>query len=267
MRKAAEEVEREKSEAVSFLSLCKWKAPLPFSTEGFFASEAVGPIQSQRGEWGAEGCTDWIGEGSHRPFFTNEAAHSVLTVACLLKLKSKWGGRCHHVFMHPLFREMRRDHFYSAFWHMHTWRLALRRAQPILFSGEVMRFDAIIPKDEWAQAATLSLWVCVCFCVCVPVKVGSIVSALSWRFFSLLTCCWDFEATEPVDCIRKTELLPFLLLLHTLDWTFNDFFITWITLRCLMWDCQINLNQLWRTKHTSDGHHHSLAKVMRHKLR
>lgn len=64
--------------------------------------------------------------------------------------------------------EMRRDNFYSAFRHMHTQRHALKRARPILFSGEVMRFDAIIPRTSEHRLAAFSLWVCVC--VCVPVK-------------------------------------------------------------------------------------------------
>lgn len=223
---AAEEVEREKSEAVSFLSLCKWKAPPHFFF--FFSHWGVPCLRScgantesawrvrgwglhRLNRWGAtsaflhdRGSAFCANSGMSLKAEEQVRGARVITSSCLLCFR-RWGGT---IFIQPSGTCTRGG--------THSDELSR------YFSlGKSCVFDAIIPKDEWAQAATLSLWVCVCFCV--PVKVGSIVSALSWRFFSLLTCCWDFEATDPVDCIQRTELLAFLLLLHTLDWTFNDF--------------------------------------------
>lgn len=107
--------------------------------------------------------------------------------------------------------------FYSGFFgtcthkHMHSNKLS--RHFSLRKSCVLMQLHPTRVSTGWYLLQFMG--VCLFLCLCVR-RVGSIVSAHCWRFFSLLTCCWHLGASychrnlRPPSCIWKLEVLAFL---------------------------------------------------------
>lgn len=87
---------------------------------------------------------------------------------------------------------------FRLFWHMHSNKLT-RHFSPGK-SCVLMQFHPGLVSTGWY----LSQFMSVCLCLCVR-RVGSIVSAHCWRFFSLLTCCWHLGG--PLIVIETSDPL------------------------------------------------------------
>lgn len=145
---------------MSCLSLCKWNVRV---TEGLCASEAVGPRQSQRREWGAGvlhrlnrlGATAACLWEWRRAFWANGGMS--LRAEEWVRGASVGTSLCSLCWV-----ELKRDEFYSGFFgtrtHKHT---HTKRSWLILFSGEVKRFDAIIPWVSEHRLAPFTVYGCV----------------------------------------------------------------------------------------------------------